>query len=272
METGAQRDERTERYPTVRNYSIIEKSRMIWNWIVDAVLRHALYSLSTGPLPRHIAFIMDGNRRWSRSHGMPVQEGHAKGFETLKRILELCLSLQRIEVVTVYAFAIDNFKRKASEVDALMELARTRLIELYQESEFVARHSIRIRIAGHREYLPPSVQETARRAEEETCHNTGPILNICFPYSAQAEICYAAQKAAKAGEPIIPDTVASNLMVPANIPVDILVRTSHVSRLSDFLLWQVNEHTQMHFIKQYWPTFGTYDLLSILLEYQRAHM
>ena len=161
METGAQRDERTERYPTVRNYSIIEKSRMIWNWIVDAVLRHALYSLSTGPLPRHIAFIMDGNRRWSRSHGMPVQEGHAKGFETLKRILELCLSLQRIEVVTVYAFAIDNFKRKASEVDALMELARTRLIELYQESEFVARHSIRIRIAGHREYLPPSVQETA---------------------------------------------------------------------------------------------------------------
>ena len=60
METGAQRDERTERYPTVRNYSIIEKSRMIWNWIVDAVLRHALYSLSTGPLPRHIAFIMDG--------------------------------------------------------------------------------------------------------------------------------------------------------------------------------------------------------------------
>ena len=133
METGAQRDERTERYPTVRNYSIIEKSRMIWNWIVDAVLRHALYSLSTGPLPRHIAFIMDGNRRWSRSHGMPVQEGHAKGFETLKRILELCLSLQRIEVVTVYAFAIDNFKRKASEVDALMELARTRLIELYRK-------------------------------------------------------------------------------------------------------------------------------------------
>ena len=160
---------------------------------------------------------MDGNRRWSRSHGMPVQEGHAKGFETLKRILELCLSLQRIEVVTVYAFAIDNFKRKASEVDALMELARTRLIELYQQSEFVARHSIRIRIAGHREYLPPSVQETARRAEENTCHNIGPILNICFPYSAQAEICHAAEKAAKAGEPILPDTVASHLMVPAHI-------------------------------------------------------
>lgn len=119
MEKGARSDEHTERYPTLRKCSIIEKSRMIWNWIVDAVLRHTLYSLSTGPLPRHIAFIMDGNRRWSRSHGMPVQEGHAKGFETLKRILELCLSLQRIEVVTVYAFAIDNFKRKASELSLI---------------------------------------------------------------------------------------------------------------------------------------------------------
>lgn len=147
-----------------------------WDRAVSFILQQTMCSLSTGPLPRHIAFIMDGNRRWSRAHNMRVQEGHLKGFEALKRVLDLCLSLQRIEVVTVYAFAIDNFKRDPDEVHALMELARTRLLELYEHSDFVARHSICIRVVGHREYLPPSVQETARRVEEATQHNTGYVV------------------------------------------------------------------------------------------------
>jgi len=147
-----------------------------WDRAVSFILQQTMCSLSTGPLPRHIAFIMDGNRRWSRAHNMRVQEGHLRGFEALKRVLDLCLSLQRIEVVTVYAFAIDNFKRDPDEVHALMELARTRLLELYEQSDFVARHSICIRVVGHREYLPPSVQETARRVEEATQHNTGYVV------------------------------------------------------------------------------------------------
>lgn len=84
-----------------------------------------------GPLPQHIAFIMDGNRRWSRANGVHVLDGHKMGFQALRRVLDLCMSLEGIYMVTVYAFAVDNFKRDKAEVDALMELAKTRLLELY---------------------------------------------------------------------------------------------------------------------------------------------
>lgn len=179
---------------------ICAQTSVVWSQVWDFILRHALYSLSMGPLPRHIAFIMDGNRRWSRAQGLRVQEGHEKGFETLKRVLDLCLSLQRIEVVTVYAFAIDNFKRDASEVDALMELARTRLLELYGHGyvlfcfaysrDFVTRHSLQIRVVGHRAYLPPSVQETARIIEEKTRDHTGYVVYEAYE-QPNSEYLYA---------------------------------------------------------------------------------
>lgn len=105
-------------------------SKAWWYRCLDGLFRFALQSLSLGPLPRHIAFIMDGNRRWSRLSGVQVRDGHYMGFEALKRVLELCLSLRRIDMVTVYAFALDNFRRDPAEVAALMELARTRLLEL----------------------------------------------------------------------------------------------------------------------------------------------
>lgn len=152
-----------------------------WYRCFDDLLRFALQSLSLGPLPRHIAFIMDGNRRWSRMTGIRVQQGHYMGFEALKRVLDLCLSLRRIDMVTVYAFALDNFRRDKAEVDALMELARTRLLELSSHryvlitdrSDLVRKFSVRIRIVGRRALLPPAVQETARRVEEATRDHTG---------------------------------------------------------------------------------------------------
>ncbi|WFD18029.1 ditrans,polycis-polyprenyl diphosphate synthase [(2E,6E)-farnesydiphosphate specific] [Malassezia caprae] len=225
-----------------------------------------------------MAFIMDGNRRWSRMTGIQVHQGHYMGFEALKRVLDLCLSLRRIDMVTVYAFALDNFRRDPAEVDALMELARTRLLELSRHkcvlstnaSDLVRKFSVRIRVVGRRALLPPAVQETARSVEEATKDHTGPTLNICMPYAAQDEICIAATQAAQQA-PLTEASLAEHLMVPCDIPIDVLVRTSHVSRLSDFLLWQCNEHTQLHFVDQYWPRFGARDLIPILLAYQRAH-
>jgi len=262
--------------------------RSWWYRCYDGLLRFALQSLSLGPLPRHMAFIMDGNRRWSRMTGVRVHQGHYMGFEALKRVLDLCLSLRRIDVVTVYAFALDNFRREQAEVDALMELARTRLLELSSNrcvlstntSELVRKFSVRIRVVGRRALLPPAVQETAQSVEEATKDHTGcvtgmltdrPTLNICMPYASQDEICAAATQAVQKG-PLTEASLAEHLMVPCDIPIDVLVRTSHVSRLSDFLLWQCNEHTQMHFVDQYWPRFGVRDLIPILLAYQRAHV
>ena len=229
-------------------------------------------ALSMGPLPRHIAFIMDGNRRWSRANGMRVFEGHKMGFQALRRVLELCMSLEGIYMVTVYAFAIDNFKRSQEEVDALMELAKSRLLELYDHGEVVSRYSVRVRVVGQRHLLPSGVQDAVKRLEEATKHNTGAVLNICMPYSAQDELCHAVSGCVERGLSMTPASIDEHLMVPTDVPVDLLVRTSSVHRLSDFMLWQCNEDTQLHFVDQYWPLFGARELIPILLQYQRERL
>lgn len=152
--------------------------------------RLVVRALAAGPLPSHVAFIMDGNRRWSRHAGLQVREGHQMGFSALRRILELCMSLGQIRVVTVYAFAIDNFRRSRVEVDALMELARTRLLELLDQSDIVARHSIRIRVVGRRSLLPKDVQDVITRVENATRHHSGcAAANKCAAQHLHAVLC-----------------------------------------------------------------------------------
>lgn len=134
--------------------------------------------LAHGPLPKHVAFIMDGNRRWARSlpsrlPSTSVVSGHQSGFQALKRVLDLCLQLRGIEHVTVYAFAIDNFKRKREEVDELMALARQSLIELAGHGELLARHQARLKVVGRTELLPKDVQDAVRRVEDMTRDNSG---------------------------------------------------------------------------------------------------
>lgn len=230
--------------------------------------RLVLRALALGPLPAHIAFIMDGNRRWSRNAGLKVQDGHNMGFNALRRILELCMDLKKVRVVTVYAFAIDNFRRSKDEVDALMELARIRLLELTEKNDVVARHSIRVRFVGRRSLLPADIQDVIARVENETRAHTGPLLNICMPYAAQDEIC-AAMDACESNIPLFPADIDAHLMVSRDIAVDMLVRTSNVARLSDFLLWQCNERTQLYFIDRLWPQIDIWDLVPVLLAYQR---
>ncbi|WFC98525.1 ditrans,polycis-polyprenyl diphosphate synthase [(2E,6E)-farnesydiphosphate specific] [Malassezia yamatoensis] len=107
------------------------------------------------------------------------------------------------------------------------------------------------------------------RLEDATKQNTGAILNICMPYSAQDEMCHAVSQCVSQSIPLTPASVDAHLMIPTDEPVDILVRTSSVHRLSDFLLWQCNDHTQLHFVQQYWPLFGAREFVPILLQYQR---
>ncbi|CAO1617835.1 unnamed protein product [Parajaminaea phylloscopi] len=278
--------------------------------------------LSLGPLPKHVAFIMDGNRRWARSltpaeakrqqaqggkegapNGVTSQptagiSGHQSGFEALKRVLDLCLQLGTIEHVTVYAFAIDNFKRKADEVDELMALTRRSLLELAGHGEVLARHKARLKVVGRKEMLPADVQEAVKRVEDMTRENKGPTLNICIPYSSRDEMagairartlaCLARREARENG--ITPsayndgggggggeddshaqDEVAlleREMMLAHSPPVDIMVRTSGVQRLSDFMLWQITAETLIRFVPTYWPVFGLWDLLPILLQWQ----
>ncbi|KAG8963464.1 RNA helicase [Tulasnella sp. 408] len=143
----------------------------IVDWVYSLLTRIMLAILAAGPMPKHICFVMDGNRRYARSHSQRVQEGHTQGFYALHRILDVCLLLN-IRCVSVYAFAIENFKRPEEEVTALMDLAKTKLIEMTQKGELLDRNGVRVNIIGRREMLPHDVQEVAKRVEDMTRHHT----------------------------------------------------------------------------------------------------
>ncbi|KAF8548175.1 Di-trans-poly-cis-decaprenylcistransferase [Imleria badia] len=246
----------------------------IKTWLIHLLLD----ILATGPMPKHVAFVMDGNRRYARSLGKQGKEGHSHGFKNLLRVLELCLRL-RIDCVTVYAFAIENFNRPKEEVDTIMDLAEERLVEIAQRGELLDKHGVRLNVLGRRELLPQSVQAAVEKAEKMTRHNNAVILNICAPYASQDEITTAVEsvihEAIDAGDldgsTITEDSIDSHLStsLAGSPPLDIFVRTSGVRRLSGFLTWQCCEHTQIHMVNTYWPEFGLFDLVPILLEYQR---
>ncbi|BGO98964.1 cis-prenyltransferase [Rhodotorula toruloides] len=247
-------------------------------WIPQSVhpfLRSLLIaSLRLGPRPQHVAFIMDGNRRSARERKLPVRVGHEEGFEALKRVLSFLLKLE-IPHVTVYAFSIENFNRDPMEVEALMDMARKRLVEICQHGALLDQHGIQIRVLGRRDLLPPDVQESCAEAEALTAGNTKGILNLCCPYGSQEEIATAIKRTVESCHEgklspsnITEEHIAANLYTAASPPLDILIRTSGVSRLSDFLLWQSNESTILHFITPNWPDIGVADILPPLLSYQ----
>lgn len=249
-----------------------------------------LYTLSLGPIPRHIAFVMDGNRRWARTSSQTVQQGHLTGFATLKTVLEVCLNLRGLTTVTVYAFAIDNFRRSEGEVAALMEIAKTRLVELAGHGELIARYSVRVRIVGRKHLLPPDVREAVERVENMTKRNSKATLNICMPYASRDEITGAVKSVldtklrhvekyalAHRSDPTPPESMFdvsaqdldSAMQLSHSPPLDIMVRTSGVTRLSDFMLWQCTKDTRFHFVDKFWPQFGLFDLVPIILDWQR---
>ncbi|CAK9780822.1 Undecaprenyl diphosphate synthase [Cutaneotrichosporon oleaginosum] len=255
-------------------------------WPISAVL-HSLHALLTtlllsvialGPMPTHIGFVMDGNRRYARSHGQRIARGHEKGSESLKRTLRICLRL-RIPVVSVYAFAIDNFRRSPEEVDALMRLATESLAEICREDGFLQQHGIRLRCIGRMELLKPDMQKALQAMEAATASNRNGVLNVCGPYASRDEITTAVRDTLSSDNPkaVTPATLFARLQSVAAAEdiaagagaLDILVRTSDTKRLSDFMLWQADRGTQVHFVKTYWPDFGLTDLLPILLGWQQ---
>ncbi|KAG1790295.1 Decaprenyl diphosphate synthase-like protein [Suillus plorans] len=234
--------------------------------------------LSAGPIPRHVAFEMDGNRRFARLTGRRAVDGHSDGFHTLKQILETCMRLN-IHCVTVYAFAIENFNRPPDEVDALMKLAEERLVEIAQNGALLSQYGVRLNVLGHRKLLPVHVQVAIDKAEGMTRQNNRAILNVCAPYASRHEMTLAVQTVVQQAldkenfdsSLITEQIIEENLMTSlgGSPPLDIFIRTSGVKRLSGFLQWQCCENTQIHMVNTYWPDFGLWDFVPILLDYQR---
>ncbi|KAL7412089.1 putative undecaprenyl diphosphate synthase-domain-containing protein [Mrakia frigida] len=246
----------------------------IFNWIYTLLSRLLLSVLASGPIPKHVAFVMDGNRRFAKLRNRRVIEGHEQGFESLKNVLEVCLRLH-IECVTIFVFSIENFSRPPEEVNGLMEMARGRFHELALQGQLLDRYSVRVNIIGNVSLLPEDVQKSVREMEELTRHNTRCILNVCMPYTSRDEITTSIRTTVASDvDPslITPTLLTSNL--PSNLlgspPLDILIRTSGVKRLSDFLLWQCSQSTQIYFVQPFWPEFGMWEMSKILLSWQRG--
>jgi undecaprenyl diphosphate synthase len=212
--------------------------------------------------PRHLGIIMDGNRRWAKTHNLPALEGHRRGAQTLKNIA-LAAKRKGIKTLTFFCFSTENWQRSKSEVDYLMDLIHemfaTRMNELQKEQ-------IKITVIGQKDKLPKKVSKEIDIVEEETKHNAGMTLNLALSYGGRAEIVDAVKKIIKSGvdpEKITEETVKENLWTS---DVDLIVRTGGEQRSSGFLLWQA-AYSEFLFVKKYWPDFGENDLDAALAEY-----
>lgn len=221
-------------------------------------------------VPRHVGFIMDGNRRFARKKEMDVKEGHEAGFVSMSRILELCYEAG-VDTATVFAFSIENFKRSSREVESLMTLARERIRQITERGELACKYGVRIKIIGDLSLLDKSLLEDVRVAVETTKNNKRATLNICFPYTGREEILHAMKETIdqhKKGAAIGESTLESHLYTAGVPPLDLLIRTSGVSRLSDFLIWQASSKgVRIELLDCLWPEFGPIRMAWILLKF-----
>lgn len=247
-----------------------------WRRIERQALRLAVRVVRQGPVPKHVAFIMDGNRRFARQQRMArTAEGHVAGFDGLQATMEWCYLLG-MEAITVYAFSIENFNRSPEEVGMLMSLAISKADFLTERSDLVRRYGARVRVIGELELLPEAVRLAAQRVAAATKDNTGPIINICFPYTSKAELTTTANRVlsglasgASAPADLTVDSFSQQLYSAGSPPVDILVRTSGEQRLSEFLTWQVcRDQSQVEFLQMLWPEFRFWHFLPILARFQ----
>ncbi|XP_021055884.1 dehydrodolichyl diphosphate synthase complex subunit DHDDS isoform X2 [Mus pahari] len=250
------------------------------SWIKEGELslweRFCANIIKTGPVPKHIAFIMDGNRRYAKKCQVERQEGHAQGFNKLAETLRWCLNLGVLEV-TVYAFSIENFKRSKSEVDGLLDLARQKFTCLMEEQEKLQKHGVCIRVLGDLHLLPLDLQEKIAHATQATKNYNKCFLNVCFAYTSRHEIASAVREMAWGVEQglLEPSDVSESLLDKClysnpSPPPDILIRTSGEVRLSDFLLWQTS-HSCLVFQPVLWPEYTFWNLCEAILQFQRNH-
>ncbi|KAF9024751.1 Di-trans-poly-cis-decaprenylcistransferase [Hymenopellis radicata] len=241
---------------------------LCFSWLQAKLLLRAqrllLRVLAAGPVPRHVAFVMDGNRRYARMNHKQVSQGHADGYLALRRILEICLRLN-ITCVSVYAFAIENFKRSPDEVAALLDLCQEKLLELCEHGDLLHEYGVRLNVIGRVERFPLDVQVAIDKARNLTKDNKRSILNVCMPYASTDEITCSVETCVQSALEtnnlsISEKDIENNLMttLAGSPPLDIIVRTSGSS-----------ENVQVQFSSTYWPDFGLFDFIPIILDYQR---
>lgn len=216
---------------------------------------------------KHLAIILDGNRRWAKENGKTRIKGHKAGYENVKRIGELCLK-RDIEHLTVFAFSTENWNRSEREVGYLMDLLHKALTE---EVDYFHENNVRLNVVGRREGLPEKVVDAIESAENKTADNTAGQFNICLNYGGRAEFIDGVKAMLKKGlspSEINEEKVAAHLWTGGLPDPEMIIRTSGEKRLSGFLTWS-SVYSELYFTDTYWPDFSEEDLDEALAEYER---
>ncbi|MEO5347218.1 MAG: polyprenyl diphosphate synthase [Magnetococcus sp. YQC-9] len=225
--------------------------------------------VSPEKMPRHIAIVMDGNRRWAKARFLPKIEGHRRGVKAVRRTVEACLDF-KVPTLTLYTFSSENWNRPEEEVSSLMNLLA---IHLRKEMDELVEEGVRFRALGRIGDLPGNIQTLVRELEEKTRENTELDFNIALNYGGRLELVDAARSLARdvaAGrldpEAIDETLLSGRLTTAGQTDPDLLIRTGGEQRISNFLLWQM-AYTEMIFLPIFWPEFDAVHLEQAIREY-----
>ncbi|MBF0381267.1 MAG: di-trans,poly-cis-decaprenylcistransferase [Magnetococcales bacterium] len=223
----------------------------------------------TTELPRHIAIVMDGNRRWARSHFLPSLEGHRRGVKAVRRTIEACLDI-KIPIVTLYTFSSENWNRSKEEVSALMGLLA---LHLRKEMDELVSEGVRFKALGRIGQLPENIQVLVSELEEQTKNNDKLLFNIALNYGGRQELVDASRLLAQKvldgklkPEDIDEDIFSQHLTTGGIDDPDLWIRTGGDQRVSNFLLWQL-AYSEMVFLPIYWPEFNATHLKEAIEEF-----
>ena len=214
---------------------------------------------------KHIAIIMDGNRRWAKEKNLPSAMGHKKGVDSLKNILRTCNDFS-IKYLTVYAFSTENWNRKKEEVEFLMNLVA---VTLTNELAEMHKENVQIHFIGDLTKLSDKLQKILANAVETTKNNTGVVLQIALNYGSRDEIVHAVQKIVESGvksDEIDEQLISENLYTAGVPDPDILIRTGGEQRISNYLLWQI-AYSEIIIRSEFWPDFDKNSLKDSILEF-----
>lgn len=220
-------------------------------------------------IPRHVGYIIDGNRRWAKEHGIPTYEGHLAGYNALKEVAFATLEAG-VAYMSVYIFSSENWKRSQEEIKGLMSL----ILKLFtSDAKMFHENNIRLKVLGSRDGLDDKILKAMDKLELETANNTAGTLAVCLNYGGQREVVDAVKKIVQSGvgaEEVSEDLIAANLYGAEVPPVDMIVRTSGEKRLSNFMLWR-SAYSEFLFLDKMWPEMTKDDVTAIIKEYARRH-
>lgn len=218
---------------------------------------------------KHLAIILDGNRRWAKGKGLPTFMGHKAGYERIKDVCKWCIK-RDIKVLTVYAFSTENWNRSKKEVKYLMTLLNKTFSE---DAEEFNKLGLKVNVIGSRDRISSQIKKNIEKTEKETKNNKKMVLNICFNYGGRLEIVEAVKKIIKEGieaEQVSEELINKYIWFKGQPEPDLIVRTSGEKRLSGFLTW-TSVYSELYFPSCFWPDFDEKELDKAIKEFERRN-